>query len=88
MHIPGVQRKRTTLLLFAAIKQNKQTTNITKNNTPNKTDALKGSALNVTVRCYDHESARMTENGIVVKDDPTIEIYNITKRINYMLDVF
>jgi hypothetical protein len=40
------------------------------------------------VRCYDHESARTAENGAIIKDDMTIEVYNITERINYMLDVF
>jgi hypothetical protein len=85
---PAVQRKRTTLLLFAAIKQNKQTTNTTKNNTPNKRDALKKSALNVTVRCYDHESARTTKNEAIVTEDTSVEVYNITEMINYMLDLF
>jgi hypothetical protein len=43
------------LLLLTAIKQNKQTTNTTKNNTPSKRGASK-------------ESARIAENGAIVKE--------------------
>jgi hypothetical protein len=57
------------LLLLAEIKQNKQTTNTTKNNTPKKRDTLKESALNDMARCYYRESARTTENGATVKGD-------------------
>jgi hypothetical protein len=67
------------LLLLVVIKQNKQTINTTKNNTSNKRDALKERALSVTVRCYDHESARMTKNGAIVTEDTFIEIDYITK---------
>jgi hypothetical protein len=76
------------LLLLVAIKQNKQTINTTKNNTPNKRDTLKERALSVTVRCYDHESARTTKNGATVTEDKSIEVYNITKRANFMIDLF
>jgi hypothetical protein len=76
------------LLLLVAIKQNKQTINTTKNNTPNKRDVLKERALSVTVRCYDHESARMTKNGAIVTEDTSIEVYSITKRANFTIDLF
>jgi hypothetical protein len=57
------------LPLLVAIKQNKHTTNITKNNTPNKRDALKGNVVNNTVRCYDRKNARTTDNGATIKED-------------------
>jgi hypothetical protein len=76
------------LLLLAAIKQNKQTINITKNNTPNKRDALKERALSITVRCFDHESARTTKKGATITEDTSLEVYNITKRANFTIDLF
>jgi hypothetical protein len=76
------------LLLLVAIKQNKQTINTTKNNTPNKRDALKERARSVTVRCYDHESARMTKNEAIIIEDTSIEVYSITKRANFMIYLF
>jgi hypothetical protein len=77
------------LPLLVAIKQNKQTTNTTKNDTPNKRDTLKERAISVTVRCYDHESARTTKNRAIVKDDTTIEEFALrTEMTNYTLDLF
>jgi hypothetical protein len=67
------------LLLLIAIKQNKQTINITKNNTPNKRDALKEHALSVMVRCYDHENAKTTQDKAIGTEDMSIKIDNITK---------
>jgi hypothetical protein len=67
------------LLLLVAIKQNKQTINTTKNNTPNKRDALKERTLSVTVRCYDHENAKTTKDEAISTEDMSIKIDNITK---------
>jgi hypothetical protein len=64
------------------------TINTTKNNTPNKRDALKERALSVTVRCYDYESVRTTKNGATVTEDTPIEVYNITKRANFTINLF
>jgi hypothetical protein len=40
------------------------------------------------VRCYDHESARMTKNGAIITEDTSIEVYRITKRANFTIDLF
>jgi cytochrome c-type biogenesis protein CcmH/NrfF len=67
------------LLLLAAIKQNKQTTSTTKNNTPNKRDTLKERALNDTTRCYSYENTGTTKDRAIVTKDMSIEVGNITE---------
>jgi uncharacterized lipoprotein YajG len=76
------------LLLLAAIKQNKHTTNTTKNNTSNKRDALKESALSVTVRCYDQESARIAKNGAIVKETRLSRLATIMEKQTMSLIYF
>jgi hypothetical protein len=67
------------LLLLIAIKQNKQAINTTKNNTPNKRDALKERALSITVCCYDHENTKTTKDEAISTEDMSMKIDNITK---------
>jgi hypothetical protein len=38
--------------------------------------------------CYGYENAGTTKDRAIVIEDTSIEVYNITERIDYMLDVF
>ena len=51
-------------------------------------ETLEVSVLNDTARCYDHESARTTENRVIDTEDTSIEVCNITEKIDYTLDAF
>ena len=45
-------------------------------------------SVRIIFRCYGHESARTTKNGVIVEEDVTIEACNTTERTDYMLGSF